>query len=333
MGGSAVAVVAQDVGRSPTGKMSHTSIAVGLVVLLTACGATGASPSTSLTAGASSSASPSPTASGEPSTAPSATHAGPSVAPTPSPGAGVQPVQPDVVVETVVEGLTVRREAGISGQRIGILSLGTLAYVLAGPMEADGLPWYRIVGMGLPYASGCPTTPPDVPITCPAFQGWVAGASDAGDPWLAPAVLDVCAEPDLRTISEIGSTWRLYCWADEPITFEAWWPEIPDDAGPGEDCPESDRPSGWLYCQHVNDNGLAASPEEGFVNRLQLSIDPASSVAMPDRGQWIRVTGVFDHPAAAACAELANSEWEDSFAAVLKCRLEFVPTSVEPLGS
>jgi hypothetical protein len=236
-------------------------------------------------------------------------------------------------VETYVEGLTVRREPGTAGERIGILTLGTIAYVLAGPTEMDGLPWYRITGMGLPYASGCPTTPPEAPIVCPAFHGWVAGANEAGDPWIGPAVLDTCPDPDLAAISQTGYTWRLFCWADEPITIEAWWPEIPDDAGLGGVCPESDRPSGFLYCQNVNYNGLAASPDEGFVHRLKVSIDPTSGLVMPDRGQWIRVTGRFDHPAAAACADLAHAEWQDSYGAVFMCRIEFVPTSIEPLGS
>ena len=97
-------------------------------------------------------------------------------------------------------------------------------------------------------------------------------------------------------------------------------------------CPESGHASGFLHCQNINYNGLIASADEGFMTRLALSIDPASGLAMPERGQWIRVTGSFDHPAAAGCADLAF-EWEDSYGAVLRCRLEFVPTAIEALGS
>lgn len=239
----------------------------------------------------------------------------------------------DTVVVTTVENLSVRREPGTGSERYGLLPLGTVAFVLAGPEQIGDIPWYRIAGMGLPYASGCPTTPPDQPISCPAFQGWVAGANDAGDSWLTPTEPEPCPEPTLTAMSEMGFTWRLVCWADVPITFEAWWPEIPEDAGLGGFCPAADEPGGFLYCQNINYNGLAASPDEGFVDRLALSIDPASGVEMPERGQWVRVTGEFGHPAARACADLADAEWEDSHGAVFACRRQFVPTSVEPLGS
>jgi hypothetical protein len=240
----------------------------------------------------------------------------------------------DTVVATTVEGLSVRHGPGTAAERFGFLELGTVAYVLAGPTEADGLPWYRIAGMGLPYASGCITIPPDQPIICPAFQGWVAGTSATGDPWLAPSDVRDCPEPTLTEISETGFTWRLVCWADEPIAFEGFWPQLPAGAGLGGICPEVNEPAGFLYCQHINYNGLAASPEEGagFVNRLPLSIDPTTGVEMPERGQWVRVTGTFDHPAAAACADLAAGD-EDPDAVVFSCRRQFVPTAVEALGT
>jgi hypothetical protein len=120
--------------------------------------------------------------------------------------------------------------------------------------------------------------------------------------------------------------------ADESLTFDAWWPEIPAGAGLGGVCPEEDEPAGFLFCQHINYNGLAASPEEGFVGRLYLSIDPASGVEMPQRGQWIRVTGRFDHPRAPDCAGLAPSD-QDPIAAEFLCRLQFAPSEVVALGA
>ena len=282
--------------------------------------------------------SPSPVGT-SPSAEPSSQEPTPSLTQTASPEPTAQPtassdaaIRPDTVVATIVEGLSVRRSPGPQGQRIGFLELGTVAFVLAGPTDVDGVPWYAVSGMGLPYASGCMTTPPDQPITCPAFQGWVAGANEAADPWIEPTDPGDCPEPTIRGISEAGFTWRLVCWADEPITFDAWWPEIPEGAGLGGACMSEHEPAGFLFCQHINYNGLTASPDEGFVGRLSLSIDPASGVTMPPRGQSVRVTGRFDHAAADECADLAGPD-EDPEAVVFTCRLQFVPTSVEPLGS
>lgn len=203
--------------------------------------------------------------------------------------------------------------------------------MLAGPNEVNGVPWYLVTGMGLPFASGCATTPPDQPISCPAFLGWVAGANPDGDSWLAPTDPGPCPEATVRGISESGYTWRLVCWADEPITFDAWWPEIPEDAGLGGFCPEADEAGAFLYCIQTNFNGVNAAPDEGFVNRLHLSLDPESGVSMPERGQWVRVTGQFDHPAADLCANLSREEGLD--AAEFACRLQFVPTLLEALGN
>ncbi|HEX2765678.1 MAG TPA: PT domain-containing protein [Candidatus Limnocylindria bacterium] len=243
-------------------------------------------------------------------------------------------IPPDTVVKTIVESLVVRHEPGTSGERFGFLPLGTTAFVLAGPEMVDGLPWYRVTGMGLPYASGCITTPPSEPIGCPAFSGWVAGASAAGDPWIAPSQPDrACPEPDIRSMSEIGFTYKVVCWADEPITFEAYWPELPEDAGLGGACQGIGRPAGYLFCQNINYNQVNAGPEEGFAARLGLSIAPDSGLAMPERGQWVRVTGQFDHPDAQLCGDYTPSEYEDSYGMVFACRLQFVPTRIEALGN
>jgi hypothetical protein len=256
---------------------------------------------------------------------------GPSEAPADPPQARI-PV--DSVVATIVDRLTLRRGPGTHAESIGFLALDTIAYVVSGPTEVDGFPWYHVSGMGLPYASGCMTFPRDQPIGCPAFQGWIAGESQAGDPWIAPADAGSCPEPTITAISEMGFTKRLVCWGNEEITFEAFYAKLPDDAGLGGICPGIDEPAGFLYCQHLNDVGLAASAQEARfgVQRLLLSIDPASGLEMPARGQRVRVTGAFDHPAAAGCADIADSELEPAFAA-FHCRTEFVPTAVVGLGN
>ena len=280
-------------------------------------------------------ATPTPTESQEPMPTESES---PEPAPTDEPDDPAEPPQagigPDSVIATIVYRLNLRRGPGTGADRIGFLPLDTVAYVVAGPTVVDGVPWYHIAGMGLPYASGCMTLPPDQPIVCPAFQGWVAGESPDGDPWIAAGDAGACPEPTIVNISEMGFTMRLVCWGDEEITFEAYFPRLPEGAGLGGACPEIDEPAGFLYCQHINHNGLSASREEGLaeVPRLFLSIDPASGVEMPARGQFVRVTGAFDHPMAAQCADLAEED-QDPAQVAFHCRLEFVPTAVVALGN
>ena len=194
--------------------MQRNMVLVAIVGIVAAgCSAGGSgSPASSATA------LPSPSSSRTVEPAPSATETTPptmSEAPSPTMEAIIAI---DTVVATTVEDLSVRRTPGTGGERIGFLSLGTVAYVLEGPIDVDGVPWSRIIGLGLPYASGCVTTPPDQPISCPAFHGWVAAANDAGDPWLAPTDPGDCPQPTIESISESGFTWRLICWADEDIT-------------------------------------------------------------------------------------------------------------------
>jgi hypothetical protein len=52
---------------------------------------------------------------------------------------------------------------------------------------------------------------------------------------------------------------------------------------------------------------------------------------MPARGQRVRVTGAFDHPAAAGCADIAEED-QDPASAAFHCQTQFVPTAVLGLG-
>jgi hypothetical protein len=239
-------------------------------------------------------------------------------------------LQKDDVVATTVDGLRLRRAPGAEGELIGFLALGTVGFVMAEGVEIDGVPWYPLSGMGLPYASGCETSPPDEPISCPAWRGWVAGANAAGDPWLRKAADPPCPspQPSIEEISETQDTLRLVCWSGQELSFRAWWPVVPDDAGLGGACPALELPAGWLVCQNINYNGLAANEAEGFVHRLSLSIDPSSDVTMPERGQYVDVTGHFDDPAASLCAEAAQVMDTEPILLVFDCRHQFVPTSV-----
>lgn len=284
-----------------------------------------------------------PAGSGDPSQASSS----PAESVSASPGGSTEPTAsasegagggfaPDTIVASAVEALTLRETAGLGGDAVWRLPEGTLGFVIAGPEEADGLTWYELSGMGLPYASGCITPEPGGLLEgCPAWLGWVAAAAEDGTAYLAPAATPQCPEPPytIESLSEMQSTLRLICLDPEPLTFRAWWPEEPDDVGQGSAaCAAADTELAWLVCQSTSDNGLNADPSEPG-RRLTVSIDPASGVEMPDRGQWVEVTGRFDDPTAQRCGEVAELMSSDAGAVVFGCRLQFVLSAVAPTSA
>jgi hypothetical protein len=59
-------------------------------------------------------------------------------------------------------------------------------------------------------------------------------------------------------------------------------------------------------------------------DRLDFTVDPPSGVVLPERGQWIEITGAFDHPAAQQCGSDAGGR--------LVCRAVFVITAVRTVA-
>lgn len=260
------------------------------------------------------------------SAAPSETGAAPS-------GPSAPTFAADDVVALTVDALTLRASPGLDGEVLWRLAAGTLGFVIGGPVEADGYAWYQMSGMGVPFGSGCVTPEPGGLLECPAWLGWAAAADQDGTPWLEAGQAPACATdpPSVTNLSERPYTARLICFDDEEITIVAWWPELPEDAGLGGACGASDHEVGWLICQNINFNQLGAGPDESpTIGRWPVSIDPASGVSMPARGQWVEVTGHFDDPAAQQCGDAAALMSSDAGALVFECRLQFAVSSVAP---
>lgn len=271
------------------------------------------------------------TSSPSPSTSASVTTAGsPSAAPSASAAPGA--FAADAVVGTTVDALTLRAGPALGAEPQWRLPAGTLGFVIGGPVDADGFRWYQLSGMGLPYASGCVTPEPGEMLTCPAFLGWVAANAEDGTPWLEAAAAPECppAPHTVISLSERQYTTRLICFDAEPITFVAWWPPLPEDPGLVLACPAAETEIGWLVCQDTNTNVLVADPSEpsGAGGRWPISIDPSSGVGMPERGQWLEMTGHFDDPAAQRCGEVAEPMGADAGSLVFRCRLQFVVSAV-----
>jgi hypothetical protein len=295
------------------------AVAIGLILLSGGGEDPGAVGSPSASASASPSASASASASASPSTAASS-------APSASPDAAFAP---DDLAATAADSIALRAEPGLDGELIGRLPAGAVVFIVDGPESADGLPWYQVSGMGVPYGSGCVTPEPGGVLTCPTFFGWLAGAADDGTPYLQAADSPECPEPThtVVSLSQIQTTLRLVCFDAEDMTFVAWWPELPEDAGLGGACAASETDVAWLVCQNINYDVLGASPDEP-VGRFPISIDPDSGVTMPERDQWVEVTGHFDDVAAQDCGQASDAMEMDAGELVFNCRLQFVPTAV-----
>ena len=270
-------------------------------------------PSATPSASASVGASASVAASGEASVSAAPSE---SAAPSGSPGPTPTPVSLDLdsIVAATVSDLSVREGPTTSATRLGSLESGALSFVAGGPVDAGGYRWYLLSGLGLPPSTGCAGPFETDPFNCPVWFGWVAAADPNGAPWLTTQAPDCPAEPIQADELMIGVTdlIRLACYGSDPFTFRAFWPEIPDDAGLGGACASQDEPGGWLICQNINENGVVVDDTEEFGGLgVNVSIDPASGVSMPERGTWVELTVHLDDPAAQSCGETTFAEEED----------------------
>jgi hypothetical protein len=272
---------------------------------------------------------PSGSASAAPSESASAVSA--STSPAPSASAASTGLQVGTFAAPIVDGVTLRETPTTSGVRIGELALGSVNLVIEGPVEADGYGWYRLSAEGLPPSSGCITPLPTDPLTCPIWFGWAAAGDPASEEeWFEPIEVD-CPDPgqDPAGFLELPQRVPLGCYGTSAITFTAWHPEPPGGLEQGEPC-DADPAVAWLYCP----DSIAivyASPEGDASGFQRLHVDPASGVVVPEPGQWLRITGAFDHPTAATCAEAetAFAEDPDPDLAVLECRVRLVVQGVE----
>jgi hypothetical protein len=182
-------------------------------------------------------------------------------------------------------------------------------YLLDGPVQADGYAWYLAA-----------TTSEQA--IFPEYVGWVAAGDESG-PWLVLHEPD-CPQPPIElsdlTYQSLSRFVAIACFGGQALTVGGWYVELPADAEVGE-CPVE---PGWLVCgfgYHM----LRPQPSGfyGDANHLPMKVDPASSAQMPPRGNWVLVTGMFDHPSAQAC----GTDAQDQVAFRLQCRMEFVVTS------
>jgi hypothetical protein len=256
-----------------------------------------------------------------------------STAPTPVPV-----VMIDGLAKSTVDGLRVRATPGTAGAPLGTIDTGVMGFVLAGPVSADGYTWYQLAAIGLPPNAGCEPPFLTTPFNCPDWLGWVAAGQPGSQPWLSPTTLPCPASPmnldalfNVPTLGTLTPVERLACYGSTSIRVRGWWPQLPT-GGLGGACGLVVKPNPfWLVCQNVNYNELVISDSAAEVVGMKISIDPATGVAMPPRGQWVEVVGHLDDPAARDCAPVESGE-QDPVRAVLTCRTEFAVESVTPVA-
>jgi hypothetical protein len=150
--------------------------------------------------------------------------------------------------------------------------------------------------------------------------------------WLVPE--DLCPDGSVEladlTYAALDSAWAIHlgCHGDEVLTLSGWFPTLPPELKTQYDqngsC-EIGEP-GFLLCGAFNKDIRTA--EMDFYDprnreRLAFTFDPASGATLPDRGQWIEITGAFDHPAAEQCGPDVGR--------IVECRATFVASEMRPL--
>lgn len=320
--------------RIPPAKRCHMRpaaralVVVSVLLILAACGTTGQG-----TSGPAPSQAPSGPIGESPTTVPEATP-GETGSPSDSP-APTTPSEPpsqaiavDSVVRTISTGLRLREDPTTRAASLGTLAEGSQSYVVDGPVAADGYSWYLLSGLGIPQYSGCAGPMRSDPWECPVWFGWVASASTDGDPWLTTDAPDCPAWPEVVTHGITLGVPRityLACFGGQERTLTGFYPLIPDDAGLGGACGGVPEELSWIAC-NLGYEHIGTAETDQFGTGFVFSVDP--SVGVPDRGQWIRLTGRFDHAAAQECAFGAEPE-----RSLLQCRAEFVVDAAEAVSA
>lgn len=295
-------------------RFGHFAFGLAVIVLVTACGGGGESPSPSPDAttspAATSAATPAQTAA---SPEPAGTEsAGPE--PTTAATTAATPGEPvvltvDSLAEVIVTDLVVRSEPGTGDDSIvydNHLTEGDRLFVTMGPIEASGYDWYQVEPQQRPGS----TVEDELPF------GYVAAASREGEAWLRPLTLD-CPSASLEALLDLDRHERLACFGATELTLQA------DSMSCGVQDPSGFIDPGWF------ENPICTVESD---SSLSMRFPPEVSGGAPTGA--VEITGHFDDARAQDCRWIGTEDAvfpePPAAAVVLRCRLEFVVTSVTP---
>jgi hypothetical protein len=252
-----------------------------------------------------------PTASTATRSSPGATTAGGSSAAVP-PAVSSSGFAGGSVAVTIVDGVRVRSRPGISAESAllePLLPRAAQLFIVAGPVHASGYDWYSVA-----------------PLSRAQPQGWVAKGSREGIPWLATGSATCPAAPaTVSALSALTFGQRLACFAGVSITVRGKFVNCECDV----DGPEMD-PS-WFAVSEVRFlvDPAQPSPLRDLNRAVWVVLDPAGTYPDPvPLNRAFDVTGMFDHPAAAACTMIDGASREPA----VSCRFAFAVTSIVPAG-
>lgn len=319
-----------------TPDVSRALLALALSSILVACGSAPASPDSSGEAPAASEvAAPGPS---EPSAEPSDGPVSPS--PDALPSEGPEGLAVDSVARTTVEGLAVRAEPTTSAERLAVLRPGERVYLVQGPVDADGHPWFLVAPVEDRLATDC-SDEASTALACATELGWAAAASAAGDAWLEPVNPDCPSERDTEAYLGLDPVERLACAGDEEWRLVGYLAPMTEGRG----CfPVWTVDPFWM---DGSCNFFFPQPVETEFDTdtsLQAFVPPELGECRPEgcpfdslKGSWVEVVGQLDHSAARECTMVLNASIDEPpyppigpELTVFLCRLHLVVSSVTP---
>jgi hypothetical protein len=222
---------------------------------------------------------------------------------------------PNSIVVVVVDALQLRAEPGLAGAVTGLAAAGDRFKVTGwfGPVDRDGLDWYRLG-----------------PATVGDLDAWAAAGS--GDDRYLELVPPDCpsGDPGFTTLINMASEWdRLACFGDRSWTLEGTF-----GCGACDGTMAGDFQPFWLAWP-LGGAFLWADFQAG-VGPLLIRAPDDASVALPEVGSVVRVTGHLSDPASSTCALVTfigeQATPVDQRTAELYCREQFVIDAIEVIG-
>jgi hypothetical protein len=183
-------------------------------------------------------------------------------------------------------------------------------FIAAGPVEADGVTWWRI----------SPTWDRDGRLGAPyALVGWI-GVPHGGSAWMV--MEDPCpprpVSLDALTYTKASWALGLGCFGGEVLVLRGWYAGPPDGSEPN-DCDA--QPS--FLCTMTSVFPVERGWGPGNEARLDFYLDPSAGIVLPTPGQWVDVAGMYDHPIARSCGH-------DADLAELACRYDSIASVMRP---